>query len=208
MSVVAILALSGLTLVNSLPYFSFRDNFAFLVEKGERAFDVLWRASFYAHVAGGMACLAVGPFLFWTRLLRASPGLHRTLGRVYAVAVLGCAGPAGIHLAFHAKGGAAGTVGFLLLGLLWWGETAQGVRDIVARRIPEHRRWMKRSYAMALSAVFFRVIQLALLPLDLSYDTAYVAALWLSLAASLAAGEWMVRRPLEGREPVMMGAGP
>lgn len=196
----SIVALSGLILANSWPYFSLRGNFGFLVEKGELASEVPWRSAFYVHIAGGMACLAAGPLLLWNGLLRFSPRLHRWLGRGYAAAVLGCAGPTGIYLAFHAKGGVAGAAGFLVLGVLWWVETAQGVRAAVARRIPEHRRWMQRSYAVALSAVFFRVIQLAIDPLGVSPDASYVISLWLSLAASVAAGEWMARpaAPLKG----------
>ena len=196
----SILALSGLILVNSWPYFSLRGNFGFLVEKGALASEVPWRTAFYVHVAGGMACLAAGPLLLWNGLLRFSPRLHRWLGRGYALAVLGCAGPTGIYMAFHAKGGVPGALGFLVLGLLWWGETALGVQAAVARRFAEHRRWMQRSYAMALSAVFFRVIQLAIDPLGTSPEADYVISLWLSLAASVAAGEWMARpaAPLKG----------
>lgn len=189
----SIVALSGLILANSWRYFSLRGNFGFLVEKGELASEVPWRTAFYVHVAGGMACLAAGPLLLWNGLLRFSPRLHRWLGRGYAVAVLGCAGPTGLYMAFHAKGGVAGAVGFLALGLLWWGETALGVREAVARRVAEHRRWMQRSYAMALSAVFFRVIQLALHAPGVPEEANYVISIWLSLAASAAVGEWMAR---------------
>lgn len=189
----SIAAFSGLILANSAPYFTLRGNFGFLAEKGETASDLLWRSAFYVHVAAGMACLAVGPLLFWNMLPRRCPGLHRVLGRLYAVTVLGCAGPSGLYMAFQAKGGAIGTVGFLVLGLLWWVQTARGVLDAVARRFAEHRRWMWRSYATALSAVFFRVFQLAIEPLGVAYDANYLISLWLSLAASVAVGEWKAR---------------
>ena len=202
------MALSALTIANTLPYFSLRDNFAFFVEKGALARDLLWRSAFYLHVGGGALCLAVGPWLFRDALLRRRPGLHRALGRVYALAVLGCAGPAGLFMAVQARGGAAGALGFLLLGLLWWGETALGVRDAVRGRLAEHRRWMVRSYATALSAIFFRIFQVLLLPLDLDYDATYVASLWLSLAASLAAGEGSLRRPPPRRDVQTVEARP
>lgn len=188
------LGLCGLVLFNSLPYFSFRRDLPFLEEKGALVSDPLWRACFYGHVLGGMVCFASAPFLFWDRLRTRLPGLHRGLGRLYGVTVLGWAGPAGIYLSTHAKGGLSGRAAFLLLGLFWWGATATGVRTILAGRVAEHRRWMIRSYSLALSAVTFRVFQLALFQAGMSDESNYILSLWLSLATSLVAGEALVRR--------------
>jgi hypothetical protein len=193
----AVIGLSGLVIVNSLPYFSMRRNFAFLSEKGPLVADPLWRGCFYGHVLGGVVCFLTGPFLLWNRLLARFPKLHRRLGRLYGVVVLGWAGPTGLYLACHAKGGVPGRAAFLLLGLLWWGSTARGVQAIVARRTAEHRAWMLRSYAIALSAVFFRIAHAALFWAGLPDETNYVWSLWFSLAASLAAGEALVRRSPE-----------
>jgi hypothetical protein len=200
-----LIGFSGLVIVNSLPYFSMGRNFAFLAEKGPLVSDPLWRACFYGHVLGGIVCFLSAPFLLWSRLLARAPKLHRGLGRLYGVAVLGWAGPTGLYLACHAKGGAAGRSAFLLLGLLWWGATARGVQAIVARRTTEHRRWMLRSYAVALSAVFFRLAHAALFWAGLSDETNYVWSLWFSLAASLVAGEALVRRSPEGARLILEG---
>ncbi len=191
------IGLSGLVILNSFPYFSMGRDFAFLSEKGALVADPLWRNCFYGHVLGGIVCFLTGPFLLWNRLLARLPKLHRWLGRVYGVAVLGWAGPTGIYLACHAKGGAPGRAAFLLLGLLWWGSTARGVQAIVARRTAEHRRWMLRSYAVALSAVYFRMAHAALFWAGLPDEPNYIASLWFSLAASLAVGEALVRRSPE-----------
>ena len=197
-AVAATLALCGVIVIESLPYFTFRSDLDFLVEKAPVSSERVWRCCFYAHVFGGLVCLASAPFLFWNRLRERFPGLHRRLGRVYGVAVLGCAGPTGIYLALHAKGGFAGQAGFLLLGLLWWGATAQGVRSIVAGRAAAHRRWMIRSYALALSAVSFRVLHLGFFWAGMANDPNYVLSLWLSLATSLVGGEaFLRRRPAE-----------
>src|SRR5205807_1059764 len=118
--------------VNSLPYLSGRRTLAFLDEKGALASDPLWRTCFLGHVFGGIICFLMAPWLFWNGLLARFPKLHKGLGRVYGVAVLGWAGPTGIYLSFHAKGGLPGRSAFLLLGLLWWGATARGVQSIVA----------------------------------------------------------------------------
>ena len=195
LSCAAVLALCGLIIVNALPYFSLRRDFTFLEEKGDLASDPVWRACFYGHVLGGIVCLASAPFLFWDRLRVRFPALHRGLGRLYGIVVLGWAGPAGLFLALHAKGGIAGRTAFLALGVLWWGATARGVQSILAKRPGEHRRWMIRSYSLALSAVSFRVFQFGLFWAGMADEPNYVLSLWLSLAASLAAGEALIRKP-------------
>jgi len=189
------IALSWLIIYNTLPYFTFGTHYAFLVEKGPVAGDGWWRTSFYAHISGGMLCLATGPLLFWNALLRGRPAVHRWIGRLYVLSVLGWAGPAGVYLSLYAKGGSIGRFCFLLQVIGWWGTTAVGLQAILARRVPDHLRWMIRSYALALSAVFFRISQVALLATTgMKDDLNYGLSLWLSLAASVVAGEMMIRR--------------
>jgi hypothetical protein len=201
------IGLCGLIVANSLPYFSMRRDFAFLSEKGALVSDPLWRVCFYAHVLGGIVCFVAAPFLFWNRLLSRAPKLHRWIGRMYGVAVLGWAGPTGLYLAWHAKGGVAGRGAFLLLGVLWWLSTALGVAAIVRRRVADHRRWMIRSYSLALSAVFFRIFHVGLFGLGLADEPNYAVSLWLSLATSLVVGEALVRRSPAGAGSVAWQGG-
>jgi hypothetical protein len=189
---VVTLLLTGLIVLNTLPYYSFRTGFAFLAEKGPLAHVSWWRACFYTHITGGLVCLVIGPFMLWSGWLGRLPAAHRLLGRVYALAVLGWAGPAGLVLSTTSKGGLSGRGCFLLLCVLWVGATILGIRSILARRVADHRRWMVRSYALALSAVFFRIFQVGLYAAGLDDETNYVMSLWLSLAASLVAGEALV----------------
>ena len=126
---------------------------------------------------------------------------------MYGVAVLGGAAPSGLYLAVHAKGGLAGRSAFLLLGVLWWGSTALGIQAIVARRVADHRRWMIRSYAIALSAVFFRIFQMAFFWAGLADEPNYALSLWFSLAASLVAGEALVRRSPAGAGSAVLEGG-
>jgi hypothetical protein len=195
----AMVALSALIVANTLPYFSFRTNFAFLLQREDLARDATWRACFYAHLCGGIICLAAGPFLVWGAFLRASPAMHRVLGRAYVMSVLGCSGPASVYLALHAQGGIAGKLGFLTLAIGWLATTARGLQLVVRKRFAEHRVWMIRSYALTLSAVFFRAIHVALYAAGVDDQPNYVVSLWLSLAASLAAGEILARVPSRTR---------
>jgi hypothetical protein len=185
-----VVGLTGLIVVNTLPYYSFRDDFAYLHEKGSLSMNTMWRSCFYVHIGGGILCLATGPVLLWTR----SRPIHTNLGRLYGLAVLGLAGPAGIYLSLFAKGGLLGQSCFLLLALAWWGATAVAIYAITHRDVPRHRRWMLRSYALALSAVFFRIFQVGLHYAGFEAETNYVISLWLSLAASLIAGELFIFR--------------
>src|SRR5687768_6524408 len=88
----ATLVLSGLIIANTLPYFSLGRDFAFLEEKGDLGGDPVWRSFFYIHITGGMLCLIAGPFLLSEGVRRRALGLHRALGKVYALAVLGLGG--------------------------------------------------------------------------------------------------------------------
>lgn len=194
------LPLSGLILVNSIPYFTFDRSQAFLVEKGVLAYDPIWSACFYLHVAGGAVCLLAGPLLLWNGLRGGSRRLHRLVGQAYATAVLGWAGPTGIYLAIYAKGGLAGQAGFLLLGLAWYTTTLFGIRALKTRRIRDHLRWMLRSYALVLSAVFFRLIHVGLFAAGVADHTNYVLSLWLSNGVSVWVGELLILRFVSRQE--------
>ena len=88
-------------------------------------------------------------------------------------------------MALTAKGGAWGTAGFALAGVLWWHSTWSGYQAIRRRDIPAHVRAMVRSYSWALSAPAFRIIQLALFWCGLEHELNYIVSLWLSIAASV-----------------------
>lgn len=198
--------LSWLIIFNTLPYFTFAPHFAFLIEKGAVAGDPAWRLAFFAHITGGMLCLAVGPLLFSARLAGRAPGAHRWIGRAYALAVLGWAGPSGLYLSFFAKGGMLGRFCFVLQVAAWWTATLWGVRAILQQRVPDHMRWMIRSYALALSAVYFRISQVALnYGLGVDDHVNYSISLWTSLAASLVTGEWRIRRRGLAPRPAVHG---
>lgn len=166
----------------------------FLGEKGSLSSFPAWLAVFYFHIAGASLGLAAGWPLMFPQWTRRHPTWHRWLGYVYLTAVLWMAAPAGIVLAFSAKGGALGTVGFALAGVLWWHTTWTGYREIRRRHIAQHVRAMIRSYSLALSAPAFRIIQSALYFAGLADDTNYLVSLWLSIAVSLWLAESCIHR--------------
>ncbi len=192
----AMTGLSGLIVVNVLPYFELGGLHPFFLEKARVFEDVLWRVSFYIHIAGGGVCLASALPQFSGRLLHAAPGLHRALGWTYVVSVLVLVAPTGLYLAIFAKGGMAGRFGFLVLGLALVYTTARGVQHVRARDFRGHAAWMVRSYAMTASAVSFRIFYLALH--EAGASDPYVAGIWLSFFVNLAIAELVIRGKRKG----------
>lgn len=196
LAVLGNLLLTALIVVNSLPYFDLSLAHAFILDKGWLGELALWRAALYFHIAGSLICLLTGPLLLSTWTLRRSVATHRAVGKLYCFCTLFWAAPSGLLLAIAAKGGALGVSGFLALGLAWSGTTWLGLAAVWQRRMREHVAWMCRSYALAHSAISFRVFYIALDQLGCADGDAYVGALWLSLLASLALGElliWLTR---------------
>lgn len=191
LSAAAVLAGTAQIAAHSAGYFTDPFRHPFLLERPELAQDSVWRAALVMHVAGGLLCLATGPVLVWNLALRRSPALHRWLGRAYVVAILGWAGPSGLWLGAHAKGGLPAQSGFFALGVLSIATTVLGWRTIRRGDRAAHARWMARSYALALSALHFRAIHVAQYALGWTDDAAYAAGIWLSLATSVAQGEWL-----------------
>jgi len=102
----------------------------------------------YAHVAGSVTALSIGPFNFPASIRNRHRGLHRALGRIYRAGV-GVGGLTGVYLAFAAIGGLVSTIGFLGLSLYWLVSSYYAVKTIRARQTDCHRRWMIRHYAEA-----------------------------------------------------------
>ena len=116
---------------------------------------------------------------------------HAAVGYVYLNAVLWIAAPTGLIISPASKGGSIAAAGFLVTGLLWWYTTWMGYRTIRVKKRGAHVTWMIRSYSIALSAVWFRAIQILLAAGIPSIDntTIYIASVWLSLLASLLISE-------------------
>lgn len=181
---------------NSGIYFSDGPQPQFFWEKGEIADLPLWRAAFYVHVIGASVCLLTGIPLMFTRLLRYRRA-HRVLGYVYVNSVLWAAAPAALVMSPFAKGGPAGALGFAVLGGLWWWTTWSGYLAIRQNDLSGHIRGMVRSYALALSAVTFRLFQAAFYFLGLDNHSNYIVSLWLSLFASI----WLAETCIYARLP-------
>lgn len=194
---------SVLILLNAGVYFQKGPTPNFLLEKGELRHHPLWATAFYFHVIGACVCLATGPFLMITKLIRYRR-LHAVLGYAYLNAVLWVAGPTGLIISPVSKAGFWAALGFFVTGIFWWLSTWLGYRAIRANKLAEHIRWMVRSYSVALSAVWFRLIHY-FLSYIVEADTAYIWSVWLSFFLSLWISEVCISRHMLKRKSTSSG---
>jgi len=193
---IVMIGLAGLIVWNSTEYFWTTYTPAFLIEKLPVSRNAIWRAAFYFHVVSAGICFAAGFPLFFPALLRFRR-LHLVLGYIYFNAVLWVAAPTGLIMSPFAKGGLLGALGFGVTGIAWWWTTWQGYRSVRRGEIQTHIRWMVRSFSIALSAVFFRLVQTGLGWMDVDPVSNYVASIWLSflmsgwLAESCNSNSWL-----------------
>jgi predicted membrane protein DUF2306 len=147
------------------------------------------------HVGGGTLALSIGPWQLWNGLRARRPGLHRLSGRVYVGAAV-LVGAGGLVLAPLSLGGLGAHLGFAGMGVALLLTTGMAFVAIRRRRIPEHRAWMIRSYAVIFSAVTFRawlgVLAATHSPIN---GPGYGAGAWGSWMLDLLVAELLIRLP-------------
>lgn len=151
------------------------------------------RLFFILHISAASIALALGPLQFLPKFRAKNLGLHRWLGRIYAVSIL-VAGGAGLVIALWSEGGIVASTGFGLLAILWVGITGTAVRLAMVRKIADHRRWMIRSFALTFAAVTLRLYLLGFIGAGFSYTEASIYLAWLCWVPNLMAAEWFLRR--------------
>ncbi|WFB36884.1 DUF2306 domain-containing protein [Kiritimatiellota bacterium B12222] len=186
-----VLGLTGLLLWNSRGYVSDPETVYFFRERIDTSPEV-WKSILIPHVMAGMICLLAGPLLFLPLIKNGR--VHAGLGILYALSTLGVMLPTGIWLSFYAHGGWIGRLGFLITGSGMFVATILGLWALRDLQIVSHRHWMMRSYALALSALSFRIVYVTGYTLGLSYEVNYPLSTWLSTVINLVVVEIMIRR--------------
>jgi uncharacterized membrane protein len=144
------------------------------------------------HGVAGACALILAPLQFSDRLRARFSKLHRVIGRVYILAAFALA-PLGAYIQYLDEGLAGATRSFTIASstnaVLLMTTTGIGFVFALKRRIPQHRRWMTRSYAVAL--VFFEVrFILGISGLDRPFDFAVVEpVVWICLAFAVLLGD-------------------
>jgi uncharacterized membrane protein len=149
--------------------------------------------AFYAHIILAPVALALVPFQLSAEFRRKRLETHRTLGRVYVVAVL-LSGLSGLWLAFTTRSGDVAAWGFGLLSLAWIGTTVHGLLLAIQGDLAAHRRWMIRSTALTMAAVTLRLYLGLAVAAGFSYQDIVAALAWSCWVPNLLAAEFILRR--------------
>ena len=155
--------------------------------------NALWNTAFYTHIILGGIALLIGWLQFSTKLRLTKLSLHRTIGKIYVVAVL-MSSVAGIGIGFFATGGLVTSAGFICLGIIWFTTTLLAYTAIRKVQIEQHRRLMIYSYAACFAAVTLRLWLPLLIMLFGDFIIAYSVVAWLSWVPNIIVANLIVRK--------------
>lgn len=190
---VPVIFLSLLLVYNTLPYFTFSRHLSFLEERSVLYDKLAWRISFYVHIAAGALCISTALLQFSSWILRKRKRIHIISGKIYVFVVLLIGAPSGFYMTFFAKGGFMERACFMLMAIFWFYSTYKGLvaaaRD---KNYVSHKCWMIRSYAMALTAVTFRVYHIAFYLLGMDHFDNYALSLWISVFGNALVAEAII----------------
>src|SRR3954469_18339240 len=113
------------------------------------------------HGIAGALALFLGPLQFSKRLRQRFLPWHRIVGRVYVYGVA-IAAPLGAYLEYVKNVNGMGSTRLVVassgFAALWLITTGTGFQMARLRKIDEHRKWMTRSYAVALVFIEVRTV--------------------------------------------------
>lgn len=156
----------------------------------------LYLFGFYTHIYFGGLALLSGFSQFFKKLRIKRLGLHRTLGKIYIIAVL-MSGTAGLCIAYFASGGWIPAFGFAALAVLWLYTTANAYTTIRKGLVSLHQRWMIRSYALCFAAVTLRIyLPLFIAGFGMEFYDAYRIIAWLCWVPNILIAEYFIVRKL------------
>jgi uncharacterized membrane protein len=158
----------------------------------------------YGHIAPGVVYLVLAPLQLSRRFRTRHYTLHRRLGRVLVACALVSGVLAVVLGIVFAWGGTPETLATLVFGAWFVVCLVRAVRAIRAGRVPEHRRWMIRAFAVGSGIATIRIwvgiftgIQLGVLGMhDETFPirSTFGLAFWLGLGTHVLVGEWWLRR--------------
>ena len=111
------------------------------------------------HLLGGMTAILIGPFQFSSTFRNRYLKVHRTMGKIYLIAILigsTCAFYMSFTVATNFNN--AWSIALFFLAVPWLLTTLMAYRMIRLKRITQHREWMIRSYVVTFAFVLFRYI--------------------------------------------------
>ncbi|HQU56657.1 MAG TPA: DUF2306 domain-containing protein [Chitinophagaceae bacterium] len=191
---IPIVAFSLLLIYNTLPYLSFSKDFSFIEERSFLFQSNFYNACFYIHISAGALCIGSALVQFSRYILKKSKAIHRFFGKIYVFVVLFLAAPTGLYMSFFAKGSFWERALFMFMAIWWFITTLNGLTTIHKRNVIAHKVWMIRSYAMAMTAVTFRVYHIAFFMFGWNHLENYELSLWISVIGNMLFAEWVIFR--------------
>lgn len=176
-------------------YIPWNTDVAFLRIKQEYISMAHYRWAFLLHVYSSILVLPAGFTQFSDRLRLRWPSVHRQMGWVYAIISIFLAGPSGFVIGWYANGGWSSQLAFCLLAVLWILFGCLAILRAKQGAYEAHKRWMYRSFALALSAITLRAWKYLIVaiweprPMDV-----YQIVAWLGWVLNLLIAEWLILR--------------
>jgi hypothetical protein len=191
---VPVAGFSLLLIYNTIPYFSFSKDFDFIEERSFLFQNNLYNSFFYIHIAAGAICIGTALIQFSRYILKKTKAIHRWSGKLYVFVVLFLGAPTGLYMSFFAKGSFWERALFMFMAIFWFITTLYGLSTIRKKNILAHKIWMIRSYAMAMTAVTFRVYHIVFYLLGWDHLENYELSLWISVIGNMLIAEWVIYR--------------
>lgn len=195
---IALLFFSYLMFIIIYPYLipPFPTDIDFLLTKQRYIFNQVWMVSFYVHISTSLFIMVAGLAQFSRWILRSYPKLHRQIGMVYVVLILGFSAPSGLVMAYYANGGIAAQLAFIALSLAWFWFTTKAYTTARAHDWDAHGAYMLRSYALTLSAITLRAYNWGFGYFhayhSLDYRQIYILISWAGWMGNLLLAEFLI----------------
>jgi hypothetical protein len=185
---------SILLIKNTIPYFSFSQDFSFIEERAILFASKVYKTCFYTHIFAGMICISTALIQFSSYLLKKRKAIHIISGRIYVLVVLLLGAPTGLYMSFFAKGSFWERTLFMFMAVYWFYTTAKGFQTILQKNVLAHKIWMIRSYSMAMTAVTFRIYHLFFYYYGVNHLSNYEISLWISVIGNMMVAEFLIYR--------------
>ncbi len=191
---IPVIFFSLLLVKNTLPYFSFSQNFIFIEERALLFLKPVYKFSFYTHIFAGMFCIIAALTQFSSYILKKRKAIHIWMGKVYVLVVILIGAPTGLYMSFFAKGSFWERMLFMFMAVYWFFSTAKGLQTIKVKNVLAHKNWMIRSYSMAMTAVTFRIYHILFDYYGADHLLNYEISLWISVLGNMLAAEYFIFR--------------
>jgi uncharacterized membrane protein YozB (DUF420 family) len=154
--------------------------------------NAVYYPALVAHVLFGTVAMVTACFQIWPAFRTRHRRGHRITGRIYVFGGALPAGLLGLYIGWHTAAGPSVRVANLVGSALWLTVTITGLWLARQRRYGEHRRWMSRSFALTMSIVLSRVVNvIATIVLTPEVNTTFGGSEELMRSSAAGIGVWL-----------------